>query len=110
MLLAALTVGWAFDWPMIRIALAEIPVWTFRGLCAGAGALGTLMLPVVGFLSSMLVLGERPSWQQYGALLVMGGIATVVIPRPVQGPANAKPRYTARLPSRVRHSPCVGPA
>jgi len=49
---------------------------------AGVSALGTLMIPVVGVLSSMLVLGERPSWQEYAALAsVIGAIATVVIPR-----------------------------
>jgi drug/metabolite transporter (DMT)-like permease len=58
---------------------------------AGVSALGTLMIPVVGVLSSMLVLGERPSWQEYGALLlVMGAIATVVIPRPVQAVAGER--------------------
>ena len=56
---------------------------------AGVSALGTLMIPVVGVLSSMLALGERPSWQEYRALLlVMGAIATVVIPRPVQAVAG----------------------
>jgi drug/metabolite transporter (DMT)-like permease len=49
---------------------------------AGVSALGTLMIPVVGVTSSMLVLDERPSWQEYAALaLVIGAIATVVIPR-----------------------------
>jgi drug/metabolite transporter (DMT)-like permease len=49
---------------------------------AGVSALGTLMIPVVGVLSSMLVLGERPSWHEYAALaLVIAAIATVVIPR-----------------------------
>ena len=48
---------------------------------AGVSALGTLMIPVVGVFSSMLVLGERPSWQEYAALaLVMTAIATVVVP------------------------------
>lgn len=54
---------------------------------AGVSALGTLMIPVVGVLSSLLLLGERPRWQEYAALLlVMGSIATVLIPR--RGPAT----------------------
>jgi drug/metabolite transporter (DMT)-like permease len=49
---------------------------------AAVSALGTLMIPVVGVLSSLLLLGERPHWQEYAALfLVLGSIATVLIPR-----------------------------
>jgi drug/metabolite transporter (DMT)-like permease len=48
---------------------------------AGVSALGSLMIPVVGVFSSVLVLGERPSWQEYAALaLVITAIATVVVP------------------------------
>jgi drug/metabolite transporter (DMT)-like permease len=48
---------------------------------AGVSALGTLMIPVVGVFSSMLVLGERPSAPEYAALaLVLGSIATVLLP------------------------------
>jgi threonine/homoserine efflux transporter RhtA len=39
------------------------------------------MIPVVGVFSSMLLLGERPSWHEYAALvLVIAAIATVVMP------------------------------
>jgi drug/metabolite transporter (DMT)-like permease len=48
---------------------------------AGVSALGTLMIPMVGVFSSMLLLRERASWQEYAALLlVLGSIATVLIP------------------------------
>ncbi len=48
---------------------------------AGVSAVGTLLIPVVGVLSSMLLLGERPSWQEFAAMaLVLGAIATVLIP------------------------------
>ena len=44
-------------------------------------ALGTLLIPVIGVVSSMLVLGERPSWQEFTAMaLVLAAIATVIIP------------------------------
>jgi len=47
---------------------------------AGVSALGTLLIPVVGVFSSMLVLGERPAWQEYAALLlVLAALATVLI-------------------------------
>jgi drug/metabolite transporter (DMT)-like permease len=48
---------------------------------AGVSALGTLMIPVVGVFSSMVLLGERPTWAEYAAMvLVFAAIATVVIP------------------------------
>jgi len=36
-LLATLTLGWGMNWPMMKIALAEFPVWTFRCLSVVAG-------------------------------------------------------------------------
>jgi drug/metabolite transporter (DMT)-like permease len=49
---------------------------------AGVSALGTLTIPVVGVTSSMLVLGERPAWQEYVAMvLVIAALATVLVPR-----------------------------
>ncbi len=38
-LLAILTVLWGVNWPMMKRAVAEVPVWTFRSICLfGAGA------------------------------------------------------------------------
>jgi drug/metabolite transporter (DMT)-like permease len=46
-----------------------------------ASSLGTLAIPVVGVLSGILVLGERPGWREYFALLlVLAAIATVIVP------------------------------
>lgn len=41
LLLAGLTLFWGFNWPVMKIVVAEIPVWTFRSLCliVGGGAL-----------------------------------------------------------------------
>ena len=33
LLLAALTLLWGVNWPMLKLALSELPVLTFRGLC-----------------------------------------------------------------------------
>ena len=44
LLLAALTLGWGFNWPTMKIALAEIPVWTFRAICVGGGWLGLFLI------------------------------------------------------------------
>jgi drug/metabolite transporter (DMT)-like permease len=50
---------------------------------AGVSAIGTLIIPVVGVFSSMLVLGERPSLAEYLALaLVIAALATVLVPTP----------------------------
>ena len=38
--LAIITFGWGFNWPMMKLALGEVSVWRFRGLCVAAGAAG----------------------------------------------------------------------
>ena len=48
MLLIALTLGWGFNWPMMKLALAELPVWTFRGVCVVAGAAGVFLIALAG--------------------------------------------------------------
>jgi len=36
--LVALTLGWGFNWPMIKLALSEVPVFSFRSACMLGGA------------------------------------------------------------------------
>lgn len=36
--LAALTFAWGFNWTAMKVALSEVPPWTFRTLCLGAGS------------------------------------------------------------------------
>lgn len=36
--LAALTLAWGFNWTALKVALAEVPPWTFRSLCLGLGS------------------------------------------------------------------------
>ncbi len=63
--------AWA-HWAWIKIATA-VPVTVF--------SLSMLIIPVVGVISGMLFLGERPSWAEYAALgLVLGSLVTVVVP------------------------------
>lgn len=39
LLLAVLTLLWGVNWPLMKRAVSEVPVWTFRGICLlGAGA------------------------------------------------------------------------
>lgn len=37
-ILAGLTLAWGFNWTAMKVALAEVPPWTFRSLCLGAGS------------------------------------------------------------------------
>jgi drug/metabolite transporter (DMT)-like permease len=66
-------VAFAFaHWAWIKIA-TSVPVTVF--------SLSMLVIPVVGVLSGMLFLGERPSWAEYCALgLVLASLVSVVLP------------------------------
>jgi drug/metabolite transporter (DMT)-like permease len=60
-------------WAWYKIALLA-PV--------SVSSLSTMMIPVVGVFSGMLVLGEAPRWTDYAALvLVVASLSTVLIPR-----------------------------
>jgi len=69
--------AWA-HWAWIKLA-TSVSVTVF--------SLSMLVIPVVGVISGMLFLGERPSWAEYAALaLVLGSLLSVVAPgRPVRG-------------------------
>lgn len=43
LLLVMLSIAWGVNWPAMKLALQEIPVWTFRTLCLTLGG-GTLLL------------------------------------------------------------------
>ena len=59
-------------WTWLRIVAAVPP---------SVASLSTLAIPIVGVASGMLVLGEKPAWTDYAALLlVVGAIATVLVP------------------------------
>lgn len=45
-LLALLTLFWGVNWPIMKIALSEVPVFTFRAVCLGGGALGLFGIAV----------------------------------------------------------------
>lgn len=67
-------VAFAFaHWAWIKIA-TSVPVTVF--------SISMLIIPVVGVLSGMLFLGERPSWAEYAALaLILAALATVIRPQ-----------------------------
>ena len=43
-LLALLSLAWGLNWPIMKVALAEVPPWTFRAICALGGAAGLFVL------------------------------------------------------------------
>jgi drug/metabolite transporter (DMT)-like permease len=64
--------AWA-HWAWIKLA-TSVSVTVF--------SLSMLVIPVIGVISGMLFLGERPSWAEYGALgLVLGSLFSVAVPR-----------------------------
>jgi drug/metabolite transporter (DMT)-like permease len=70
--------------------------WAFTKIAqsapAGVSGLSSLMVPVVGVFSGALVLGETPRWSDYAALvLVVGSLATVLVPARRQTPPVAAP-------------------
>ena len=65
--LVALTLGWGFNWPMIKLALSEPPVFSFRSVCLAGGAAGTVLmkrypvdLPVTSLTAGQLLIGGLP--------------------------------------------------
>jgi drug/metabolite transporter (DMT)-like permease len=61
------------NWAWIKIA-THAPI--------SVSSLSTLMIPVVGVLSGVMVLGEHPHWADFVALgLVVAAIASVLLPR-----------------------------
>jgi drug/metabolite transporter (DMT)-like permease len=66
----------------IAIAFCHV-VWAMlaRTLPPAASGLSVMMIPVVGVFSGMLMLGEEPHWQDYGALvLILLALSTVLLP------------------------------
>jgi drug/metabolite transporter (DMT)-like permease len=44
LLLVTLSLAWGFNWPMMKLALQEVPPWTFRTLCLMVGGTALLAL------------------------------------------------------------------
>jgi drug/metabolite transporter (DMT)-like permease len=61
--LVALTLGWGFNWPMIKLALTEMPLLSFRSVCLLGGATGLFAI------AASAGLRLRPPRGQWGRLL-----------------------------------------
>lgn len=82
---------WQFTGPMwlslaygafINYGFAQI-MWASlaRDLPPATSAMSIMAIPLVGTLSATLIVGERPHWQDYAAMVcVMGAIAAVLLP------------------------------
>jgi len=58
-LLGALTLAWGLNWTAMKLALAEVPPWTFRTLCL---ALGSTVLFLVLRLGGQRFIWPRGQW------------------------------------------------
>ena len=63
--LVALTLGWGFNWPMIKLALTEMPALSFRSVCLAGGAAGLFAI------AARAGLRLRPPRGQWGRLLLI---------------------------------------
>jgi drug/metabolite transporter (DMT)-like permease len=67
-LLAALSLAWGFNWTALKLALGEIPPWTFRSICLGAGS---LVLFAVLRLSGQRFAWPAGQWRRLWLLAVL---------------------------------------
>lgn len=91
-LVASLSIGWGVSWPMMKIALSEFPIWTFRAWsCLAAGMCllglarlsGRTLLPPAGEWPGLTLaaLCNVTAWHMfvgYGVVLVASGHAAVL--------------------------------
>ncbi len=59
-LLVFLSLFWGTNWPMMKIGLMEIPVWTFRTLCLFLGGFGVLCMAMAN--GSILTIPRSEVW------------------------------------------------
>jgi drug/metabolite transporter (DMT)-like permease len=67
-LLAGLTLAWGFNWTAMKLALAEVPPWTFRSLCLG---LGSAVLFAVLRLGGQRIALPRGQWLRIMVLALL---------------------------------------
>ena len=92
LLLAGLSLFWGISWPIMKVALSEIPPWTFRMLSLTLGGVGVLAIARLGGHSLSVPRSElRPlvlvallnvtGWQlcsAHGLILMMAGRAVII--------------------------------
>ncbi len=62
LLVLLLSLGWGFNWPIMKIALVEFPVWTFRAVsCVAAGL---CLLVIARLANGGALTPDRREWPQ----------------------------------------------
>jgi drug/metabolite transporter (DMT)-like permease len=67
-LLAALSLAWGFNWTAMKLALSEVPPWSFRSLCLG---LGSAVLFAVLRLGGQAVAWPKGQWRRLCVLALL---------------------------------------
>jgi drug/metabolite transporter (DMT)-like permease len=44
LLLATITILWGVNWPVMKRAVTEVPIWTFRSICLAAAGIGFIVI------------------------------------------------------------------
>ncbi len=92
LLLAGVTLFWGINWPGMKIALAEVPLWWFRTLSVGIGGAGLLaiaqmssgtirlsrkeILPLI--LCSIFAIMGWHIFSAYGVMMMPAGRASII--------------------------------
>ena len=66
--LAGLTLAWGFNWTAMKLALSEVPPWTFRTLCLG---LGSAVLFAALRAGGQRLVVPRGQWARLAAISVL---------------------------------------
>ena len=110
-LLGALTFFWGANWPFMKIALSEIPVWWFRTICLFVGGGGLMLIAWLSGQSIRVCRTEVPAllfctlfnvigWHLftgYGVSLMPAGRAVII--------AYTMPVWASIMSSYVLHEP-----
>lgn len=67
-LLGALSLAWGFNWTAMKVALGELPPFTFRSICLGAGS---LVLFAVLRLGGQRLVWPRGQWRRLWLLALL---------------------------------------
>lgn len=92
LMLASLGLFWGLNWPGMKIALGELPVWWFRSLSVGAGATGLLLIAAASGLRILPTRADMPKlvlcaifnilgWHiltAYGVSMMAAGRASII--------------------------------
>ena len=60
MLVVLITLIWGVNWPIMKTVLSEVPPFTFRALCMGAGAIGLFAIAKANGLALRVPQGQWP--------------------------------------------------